>query len=168
MALYSVYLPRAWDGTRASLVDQARLVPDGFSFWGFLFPLLWLLWHRVWLSFLLILALDLALAAAGARLDVAPGLVALSGFVVMGLVGLEGRSWVGRALERRGYRLIEVVEAADPDAALHHMLANWADVARAADPATPPSGSVRSTSGPVSTPTSRGVIGLFPTPDSQR
>ena len=64
MALYSVYLPRAWDGTRASLVDQARLVPDGFSFWGFLFPLLWLLWHRVWLSFLLILALDLALAAA--------------------------------------------------------------------------------------------------------
>ncbi len=166
MALYSVYLPRAWDGTRASLVDQARLVPDGFSFWGFLFPLLWLLWNRVWLAFLLVLALDLALAIAGSRWGIAPGLVGLAGFVLMGLVGFEGRIWLGRALERRGYRLIEVVQAADTDAALHHILAHWADAALAAGPTPPPSGTVQSGPGPA--PTSRGVIGLFPAPDSHR
>ncbi len=88
-------------------LDPARdlvLVPEGFSFWAFLFTALWAFYHRLWLAGLIVVALhglvawglihfggnpatgliaDLAIAAAAGLFgnDVRRGKLARQGFV---------------------------------------------------------------------------------------
>lgn len=104
MARYVVMLP-----PDASAAD-ARIVRDGFALFGFLFPPLWLLWHRLWLAAAFALAATLGLSllgeAAGFRI-VAP----LLSLLVSLFVGLEGRGMVISALARRGWSEVAAFEA---------------------------------------------------------
>jgi hypothetical protein len=79
-----------------------------------------------------------------------------SGLILMGLVGLEGRRWLCAALERRGFRLIDIVEANAPDEALQRILSQSHE-------AELPTANVSVQRAPES----RGVIGLFPGQDSR-
>ena len=156
MAIYSIYLPSSLAFTRENIAEHSRLVPDKFSWGGFLVPLLWLLFNRLWLNAFLILVFEVVLALGASRLGLPQAVTLITGLVLMGLVGLEGRKWLCAGLERRGFRLIDIIEAHSPDEALHRTLAQSHDaeiqsanvsVQRAAQ--------------------SRGVIGLFPGPDSR-
>ena len=154
MTTYSVYLHPSLALTRENIAERSRLVPDKFSWGGFLLPLFWLLFNRLWLNALVVLAFEILLALGASRLGLPPGVSVISGFVLMGLVGLEGRKWLCAALERRGFNLIDIVEANSPDEALHRTLA------QSHEPEIP------TTSVSVQrAPQTRGVIGLFPGPD---
>jgi hypothetical protein len=97
---------RAPDGSPESLA----FVRDGFHWPAFLLPVLWLLWHRLWIEAALTFALTVALSAALQMLDfrayapVATILIAI-------FFGLEGAALRVRALARRGWREWGVVEA---------------------------------------------------------
>lgn len=87
-------------------------IRDGFSFLAFLFPPLWLLWHRLWIE----------AALAFAALLVAGGLERVTGFafaapflslLVSIFVGLEGNGLRIGALKRRGRNFVTVIEADD-------------------------------------------------------
>ena len=156
MTTYSVYLPSSLAYTRANLAEKSRVIPDRFSWGGFFVPLLWLLLNRLWLNALILFTVEMGLAFGASRLGVPPGVSFGVGLVLMLMVGLEGRRWLCAALERRGYRLVTIVQAETDDEALHQSLN-----------ACHESETVSYSSPNARTPQSRGVIGLFPGPDER-
>ncbi len=63
MASYVVMVPPAGQGSRPEF--DAAFVRDGFAFLAFFLPVLWLLWHRLWLEALAALVLTVGIAVAG-------------------------------------------------------------------------------------------------------
>jgi hypothetical protein len=155
MSLYAIYLPPDADTRGADPLEGAVVIKDGFSWVAFFVPLLWLLFRRVWRWALIILAVDIALAVIGSRTGLSPTLLSSIGLLVMLFVGLEARAWRGAALERRGFRLASIVEAASLESAERRFLETGPIVMTPTHPAT-----YQDTPPP---PRSRGVIGLFPT-----
>jgi hypothetical protein len=160
MSVYTVHEPPASPGQSDS--DPARIVfvPDGFSFWGFLFGPLWLLWHRLWLALVgygvVAIALHVALGALGAH----AGTRAAASLLLALLVGLEAQSLRRWTLTRRGWRNVGVVVADDLEHAERRFFDAWTgQIGRPSPPGTPP---------PL--PASAGrraagdVIGVFPQP----
>lgn len=88
-------------------------VGSGFSWWAALFPLLWLLWHRLWLGliayivggFLLGVALDL-----GGIAEPAAMVIGVATSFLIGAMAADFRRWV---YQRRGWRMLGVVLARD-------------------------------------------------------
>ena len=156
MTTYSVYLPSSLAYPRANLAEKSRVIPDRFSWGGFLVPLLWLLLNRLWLNALILFAVEIGLAFGASRLGVPPGVSFGIGLILMLMVGLEGRRWLCAALERRGYRLVTIVQAETDDEALHQSL----DACHENETITYNNPNTR-------TPKSRGVIGLFPGSDER-
>lgn len=88
-------------------------VRDGFHWLGFLLPLVWLLWNRLWIETLVLLALMLGLGFLGDASDSAELMVGGLTLLVSIYVGLEGSALRIWALRRRGYAEWGVVEAAN-------------------------------------------------------
>ncbi len=93
--------------------DAIVFVKEGFTWWGFLFGPLWLLFNRLWIEFIVAL-----LIAAGAAIlllqlglkDQAPGIVNL---LLMLLVGFEGNDLRRWRLDRKGYSFLTSVAGRD-------------------------------------------------------
>ncbi|RNC96631.1 DUF2628 domain-containing protein [Oceaniradius stylonematis] len=92
------------------------VIRDGWSWLGFVVPLLWLLWHRLWFAAFGVFAASLAIALLAQNPQWAS--LALPFNLLVGLfVGLEGQGWRIGAARPRGYRLADVVEADTQEAA---------------------------------------------------
>ena len=94
------------------------VVKEGFSWGAFLFTALWALWHRLWLGFVALAVVLLAIDAAMELLALNEAIASIVGFVLSLLIGFGANDWRRRALERRGYVMGAVVAAQDADAAL--------------------------------------------------
>jgi hypothetical protein len=101
---------------------SAELVRDRFAWLGFLFPPVWLVWHRLWIEALLTLAASVALTALGDAAGLGLLAAGLSLFVSV-YVGLEGPALRLAALRRRGWLETGVVEAGSHDEAEIRLLA---------------------------------------------
>jgi len=113
MATYGVYLPPL--GMTGNSVDGFRLLRDGKSVFALVVPLIWLIWHRLWLPlmvYLLASAAILALFMASTHVSVAV-LSLLPGFYLF----LEGPELLRAKLERAGWRYATVVEAQNEEEA---------------------------------------------------
>ena len=86
-------------------------VRDGFHWLGFLLPLVWLLWNRLWIETLVLLAVMLGLGLLGESSGSAEMIVGGFTLLVSIYVGLEGSALRIWALRRRGYAEWGVVEA---------------------------------------------------------
>lgn len=129
------YLVLASPGARTP-DERSVVIADRFAWLGFIAPVIWLLFNRLWLE-----------ALAAALVTVAAGLLAGSlgqpaaglaiGLALQLIVALEGRSWRAAALQRRGWLLVDVVEADDPDTAfeIHSARATRPQVASAPETA---------------------------------
>lgn len=129
MAIHVVMEPPAASEADATL--RAVLVRDRFTLLAFLAPLIWLLWHRLWIEALLVLAATVALVAFGEWLGsgFAGGALAL---LISLYVGLEGQAMRIAAMRRRGWREWGVVESANAAEAEIRYLAAAAETAPAA------------------------------------
>ena len=96
----------------AGASDRARFLRDGFSIWAFLLPVPWLLWHRLFVSAVVVLAAEVAITwQAGAR---GFGLAAFALPLLIGLlVALEGPSLRAWKLKRQGWRETAALVAGD-------------------------------------------------------
>ncbi len=111
MRAWTLHLPPEGEAGRPLLLRE------GFSLWAALLGPLWLLWHRCWLAAPLVLLADVALALLPGALGLAlPLLLSL-------LLGFHGRDVLRWTRERRGWRLAQVVLAADEERALGRL---WA------------------------------------------
>jgi hypothetical protein len=110
-------------GQRAPVLTRE----GGFAWLAFLFAGLWFLVNRMWLVFVLYLALAVLLGV------LLPDRIApWAAFALQLLVGLSARDLRRWMLERRGWRLAGVVVARDEDAAWARLFAERPDLARAA------------------------------------
>lgn len=111
MASYLVMeQPDYQSGLDEKVKAGAILVRDGFHFFGFLVPVLWLLYHRLWIEALFVLAAMIALSGLGSLAGLGAAAPILSLLVSL-YVGLEGSTLKLAALRRRGWRDAGVVEA---------------------------------------------------------
>jgi hypothetical protein len=104
-------------GPGAQIPDERSvIIADRFAPIAFLAPLLWLLFNRLWLE---ALAAALVLAAAAMLSGTAgqPVLAIAIGLALSLTTALEGRSWRVAALQRRGWRLVDVINTDDTDTA---------------------------------------------------
>jgi len=88
--------------------DRLAFVPDRFSFLAFLFSAIWLLFHRMWLVLLGYLAITLVVELLTLTIaDQATGIVAL---IVSLLFGFEAQALRRWSLERKGWRVVGIVD----------------------------------------------------------
>jgi hypothetical protein len=130
MASYVVMQPP--EGRDA--VEDAVLVRDGFHLFAFLFPFLWLFFHRLWLEGLLVLLVAILIGIASSTLFAsnAGGILSI---LVSVYVSIEGSTMRVAALRRRGWQEWGVVEADNPaDAELRYL----ADIAGEEEAVAPP------------------------------
>jgi hypothetical protein len=117
-------------------------VASGFSWAAALVPVLWLLWHRLWLGLIGYVAFSILLGVAtelGQLADPATLLIALAVSFLVGCMAADFRRWT---LARRGWRLVGVVMAGSAAEAEERWLRAPASVAGPAPAAGRP------TSGP--------------------
>ena len=108
MRFYTVHIQLQKSGQK-----HLELVKEGFSWPAFLFDVFWALYHRTWSAFLV---LATALCVGGGigywQLISTPILLlVLFGWRI--LVGFHGNDWRRTVLERRGFRMLDVVTGAD-------------------------------------------------------
>jgi len=123
-----------------------QYVRDRFAWLGLFFPLVWLLWHRLWIESFVFLAAALLLGGIGEIAGATQGVVAGLAFLLSLLVALEGPTLRLSALRRRGWSEWGVVEANDRgEAEIRYLSATVADavhraplpVMREAPPSSP-------------------------------
>lgn len=91
--------------------ERTVIVPDRLAWLALVAPVIWLLWHRLWIEALAVLAASFALAALAA----VPGMEGLAvalGFLLSLLIALEGNALRLAALRRRGWHEAAIVDAA--------------------------------------------------------
>ncbi len=108
MAVYVVMQP-----PRDRAARDEVYVRDGFHVFGFLLPLVWLLWNRLWIETLVLLGAMLGLGLLGESSGSAELMVGFLSLLVSIYVGIEGPALRIWALRRRGYSEWGVVEAHD-------------------------------------------------------
>ncbi|GLS29796.1 Protein of unknown function [Mesorhizobium albiziae] len=110
------YVVMQAEGGRGGDADDAVFVRDGFAWLAFFVPVLWLLWHRLWIEAAFALAVTVGLTALGnvAGFGLASPLLSL---LVSLYMGLEGAALRIAALRRRGWHEFGVVDADSLDAA---------------------------------------------------
>jgi len=149
--MYAIHSPPlAGDPARA--FDRARFVKMGFSGWGLVLGPFWLLAQRLWRPFGVwaVGALAVGVAEAGGWLAPAGGSALY--LVTAFWIGVEGRAWLSRKLERSGLPLFDLVEARDDDAAARKFLERTLTASPPPAPARPAGRA----------PESNMVLGLFP------
>jgi len=106
-------------------LDPARdivLLPEGFSWWAFIFAGLWALWLRMWWVALGLIVGVGVLNVLANRLfsdPVSAGVIGFGLALLAGILGNDLRRWT---LERQGFEFSGLVAATDQDEALHKYL----------------------------------------------
>jgi Protein of unknown function (DUF2628) len=117
MASYVVMEP-AHDRTG----EQAVFIRDAFAPLAVVLPVVWLLWHKLWIEAGVALIAMLGATAALEWLGLAP-LAGLAAFLIGLYVALEGSALRIFAARRRGFAEKAVIDAAsEADAEEHHLL----------------------------------------------
>ena len=107
MAIYVVMEPPG--ASEDDAAERAVMVRDGFSLVAFILPLVWLLWHRLWIEAFVAFVASVVLMALGETTGFAFAGAALSLLVSL-FVALEGPALRIAALRRRGWREWGAVE----------------------------------------------------------
>jgi hypothetical protein len=117
MTIYTVHLPDDPAEERSSRLMRAELVKDGFHWLALIFPLLWLLFNRIWWGLLAYIALVVAIAAGGWAIELPDGTIGALQLLIglfLGIVGGELKSW---QLRRRGLPAVDVVSGSSKEEA---------------------------------------------------
>jgi hypothetical protein len=172
MPTFTVHQPPPRLGEPASAPERFVFVRDGFHFWAFVLTPFWLLRYRLWLAFVIYLAVSILLGIALRLSGAGATLQFLAGTLVALLVGFEAATFRRAKLTRRGWHMLGFVVGEDTEAAEQRFFAEWAKElnTRASAPPTPPVAPEPSFAAPVrrGTPSPSDVIGLFPEPGSGR
>jgi hypothetical protein len=160
MVSYLVHLPAEARPGSADGLDRMVLVKDRFHWLAFVVPLVWLLFNRLWLAFLVVLAASVAIAVATALIGAAEGLTVALELLLALAVGTFAAELRSRGLARRGLTLAGVATGRDEDEAMRRFADRW--LTSAAD-RSPSAGAAASGAAPTRGAFSAApVLGLFP------
>lgn len=113
MIVYTVHEPRHPAQTIEERADSIVFVKEGFTWWGFFFGPLWLLFSALWIELLVLVllcaGLGYLLVQFGLK-DQAPGII---NTLLMLLIGFEGNDLKRWRLHRKGYAFLASVAGRD-------------------------------------------------------
>jgi hypothetical protein len=176
MPVYTVHAPIT-SSTDMAAADRFAFVRDGFHFWAAVLGVLWLAWHRLWLSLLGWIVLMAAIDFGLLRLGVGGGTILLADILLALLLGFEAATLRRWSLSRGKWRQLDIVVADNQEAAERRFFERWTAKQRALsndqlaiDRGAPPP--TRDIPGqPFSKPPAHphgDIIGLFPDPGAPR
>ncbi|MFL6813715.1 MAG: DUF2628 domain-containing protein [Bradyrhizobium sp.] len=176
MPVYTVHAP-VTSSTDMAAADRFAFVRDGFHFWAAVLGVLWLAWHRLWLSLLGWIVLMAAIDFGLLRLGVGGGTILLADILLALLLGFEAATLRRWSLSRGKWRQLDIVVADNQEAAERRFFERWTAKQRALsndqlaiDRGAPPP--TRDIPGqPFSKPPAHpygDIIGLFPDPGAPR
>jgi hypothetical protein len=113
MRLFSVHAKSPLPERVRAEADQVRFVKEGVAWWGFFFPLPWLLIKGMWLVFAMALAVAISIVAGGDAFGVPALAMTALAFGINLFIGLLGNDLYRWTLRRRGY--VDVGPAAGAD-----------------------------------------------------
>ncbi|MBL8906468.1 MAG: DUF2628 domain-containing protein [Rhizobiales bacterium] len=158
MPRYSVHAKSAAPDAIRADADRVRFVKDGFSWWGFFFPLPWLLIKGMWEVLVIAILAVIAIGAVGAGLHLPDAAIVVLSFGINLLIGSIGNDLYRWTLQRRGF--VDLGPASGDnrdDAEMRFFLAL---------PPAPPSSAPMTAS--LAMPQSRDALGLFDTAGAAR
>ena len=91
--------------------EKPVFIKEGFNIIAFVFPVLWTLFSRLWLAFMLIIAADYVLLEIFSYHMLNIDALCAVSLGIHVIVGLLGNDWRRAALKRRGYILADVAAA---------------------------------------------------------
>jgi len=164
VTVYSVYEPESDDDDIAARADRIAFVKDGFSWLALILPALWLLYYRMWIEFVIFMAVIFGLQWAFGTDGQGAEIAGWMSLAITVLFAFEANDLRGAMLERRGYRFVGVATGRDRTRAERSFFTTW--LAQQARPTRPVPPAHKITPG-ATAPSSRGgasddVIGLFP------
>ncbi|MGO9399811.1 MAG: DUF2628 domain-containing protein [Xanthobacteraceae bacterium] len=171
MSVYTVHQPPLRASEAAPKPERFIFVRDGFYFWAFLFSVLWMLWHRMWVILLVYVAVVVGLETALRYAGTSRPLLAFVGLLIALLVGIEAATLRRFKLARRGWNNVGVVSGDNLEDAERRFFDAWvrrASGVRAEPSAAPPGPPPPPPSPMPRTPPAADVIGLFPEPGVNR
>jgi hypothetical protein len=167
MPTYTVHAPPAKTG--ATEPERFLFLRDGFHFWAFVAPVLWLLFYRQWLALLIYLIVASGIVGGLVWLGASTAAVVGAALCISLLVGFEAATIRRWTLARRRWTMQGFVVGEDADVAERRFFSRWArrgnETAPAAPSEPPPAGMRAQPRAPAPEPN---VIGLFPEPDAPR
>jgi Protein of unknown function (DUF2628) len=167
VAVYSVYEPPKVAPDLIERSDRLAFVKEGFSWPAFLVPLLWLIYYRMWVEFILLVAVYAALQWAFGSEPQGQALAAWASLGIGVLFASEANDLRTLSLQRRGYQLAGVASGRDRTEAERLFFRAWLPQQQAtpANAAERPELS-RATAAQPTAPREEGeeVIGFFPRP----
>lgn len=150
--------------TRAGNIVFVR---EGIAWWALFFPLIWILYHRLWLVLLLYLAAVFVIGTAAELADIPEAAGGLATMALSYLLALEGNDLRRWTLKRKGYALADVTGGRDMAECEQRFFERWLPAQeQKRTPATPAPSLLPETKPNQTTPEPGGddVIGLFPEP----
>lgn len=175
MPVYTVHAPvLAQSGARTmeTTTDKYVFVRDGFYVWAMIAPVIWMLYHRLWLALIGYVVLLAAMGFALSRLGVSGGTSLIAFTLVSVLIGLEAASLRRRKFSGRKWRQLDVVVADDEEAAERRFFdRHAAALAPSASSSWVERGPQQPSSAPYQPQAVSGandIIGLFPQPGAPR
>ena len=165
MTVYSVYEPPVSETDVIARADRLAFVKEGFSWVALLVPLVWLLYHRMWIEAVVLFLVYVGLQLAFGGDAQGQALVTWASLAISLLFAFEASDLRTASLERRGYRLAGVVSGRDRVDAERAFFVKWLPEQERTAPVTLAASRRDSFT---RTPRQRGegeeVIGLFPQP----
>src|SRR3569832_589649 len=89
MSVYTVHEPPLGAGEASAEPDRFAFVRDGFHIWAFLLTPLWMLWRRMWLVFVIAIALVVMVDAAALAIGASPTTIFIINALISLLAGME-------------------------------------------------------------------------------
>ena len=167
MPTYTVHQPPQRDSGPVSGPERFVFVRDGFRFWAFLLPPLWLLLHRLWLALVIYVALTVAMTAAFAFAGIPPWADAVASLLLGLLLGLEAGTVQRWTYARSKWAQVGYIVAEDEELAERRFFSQWVAREPATESALPPR-TLPATAAPLPRRAAPDVIGLFPQPGTPR
>ncbi len=164
MTVYSVYEPPVPATDVIARADRLAFVREGFSWVALLVPLLWLVYHRMWIEFVVLLLVYIGLQLAFGSDAQGQALTAWAGLAISVLFAFEANDLRTASLERRGYRLAGVASGRDRVDAERSFFVKWLPEQERAASITPPPRRETAARTPLPREEGEEVIGLFPQP----
>jgi len=104
VTVYSVYEPPAETKDLVERADRLAFVKEGFSWPAFFVPLLWPLYHRMWIEFVVLLLIYIGIQLVVGAEPQAQALSAWIGLAISVLFAFEANDLREASLARRGYK----------------------------------------------------------------
>lgn len=147
--------------------EKIVFVREGVAMWALFFPLLWLLYHRLWLMLLAYLAAVFAIGALVSVIDLPEMFGGVTTLALSFLLMLEGNDLRRWTLARKGYSLVDVTGGRDMEECEQRFFETWLPGQKDRKGVLPTITPKRTGSGPIAGPRATpgdDVIGLFPEP----